>query len=91
MSTTPPLSDLEAAVLAQYTRLNANLQTLSQKLAILSDELSRNPHANIADGLRGLERKTSLVHTALKSSVYGIVLQQQIEFAESEGDEKTGS
>lgn len=78
----PQLTQLESDVLAQYTRLNNNLQTLSQKLSTLSDELSKNPNTNIADSLRGLERKTALVCTALKSSVYGIVLQQQIEFAE---------
>jgi len=47
--------------------------------------LSSTPSSVIADGLRLLERKTSLVCTALKSSVYGIVLQQQIEFAGEEG------
>ena len=83
------LTPLESSVLAEYTRLNNNLQTLSSKLFTLSDELSKNPNANIADGLRGLERKTALVCTALKSSVYGIVLQQQIEFAE--GAEGGGS
>ena len=81
------LSPLEASVLAQYTRLNDNLQTLSQKLSTLSDDLAKNPNANVADGLRGLERKTALVCTALKSSVYGIVLQQQMEFAEGGQDD----
>ena len=38
------------------------------------------------DGLRMLERKTSLVSTLLKASVYSIVLQQQmLEGEESEG------
>ncbi|KAI9666805.1 MAG: hypothetical protein M1831_001581 [Alyxoria varia] len=40
----------------------------------------------LADNLRALERKTALVCTALKSSVYGIVLQQSIEgFGDGEG------
>lgn len=41
-------------------------------------ELSNKPSAAILDGLRGLERKTSLVFTLLKASVYSIVLNQQI-------------
>jgi DASH complex subunit DAD3 len=41
-------------------------------------DLSNNPSAAILDGLRGLERKTSLVFTLLKASVYSIVLNQQI-------------
>lgn len=44
---------------------------------LLSD-LSNTPSAAILDGLRGLERKTSLVFTLLKASVYSIVLNQQI-------------
>ena len=49
-------------------------------------ELSANPSAEILDALRGLERKTSLVFTLLKASVYSIVLQQQI-FGEEGADE----
>jgi DASH complex subunit DAD3 len=41
-------------------------------------DLSNAPSAAILDGLRGLERKTSLVFTLLKASVYSIVLNQQI-------------
>jgi DASH complex subunit DAD3 len=40
--------------------------------------LSTAPSAAILDGLRHLERKTSLVFTLLKASVYSIVLNQQI-------------
>lgn len=47
-------------------------------------ELAANPSAEILDSLRGLERKTSLVFTLLKASVYSIVLQQQI------GEEEMG-
>lgn len=55
---------------------------MQQLSAILAD-LSSNPSAEILDALRGLERKTSLVFTLLKASVYSIVLQQQI--GEEEG------
>jgi DASH complex subunit DAD3 len=41
-------------------------------------ELSGAPTAEILDGLRMLERKTSLVFTLLKASVYSIVLQQEV-------------
>lgn len=47
--------------------------------------LSNNPSAAILDGLRGLERKTSLVFTLLKASVYSIVLNQQIDTDNDEG------
>lgn len=40
--------------------------------------MAERPTAEILDGLRMLERKTSLVCTLLKASVYSIVLQQQI-------------
>lgn len=56
--------------------------------ALLTD-LSNNPSAAILDGLRGLERKTSLVFTLLKASVYSIVLNQQI--GEDRGDGGGGS
>lgn len=56
-------------------------------MSSLLSELAANPSAEILDGLRGLERKTSLVFTLLKASVYSIVLQQQIF---GEGDEQSG-
>jgi DASH complex subunit DAD3 len=52
-------------------------------------DLSNSPSAAILDGLRGLERKTSLVFTLLKASVYSIVLNQQI--GEERGDTEGGS
>lgn len=51
--------------------------------ALLAD-LSTNPSAEVLDSLRGLERKTSLVFTLLKASVYSIVLNTQIR--EEDGD-----
>lgn len=55
----------------------ADLRMLWQ-LATLLNTLSATPSAEILDAMRGLERKTSLVFTLLKASVYSIVLQQQI-------------
>lgn len=52
--------------------------TIGEKLASLLDDMAGKPTAEILDGLRQLERKTSLVFTLLKASVYSIVLQQEI-------------
>ncbi|CAN9153002.1 unnamed protein product [Alternaria alternata] len=81
------LTPLEQEVLDEYARLLGNLNTLSSLLL----DLSNNPSASILDGLRGLERKTSLVFTLLKASVYSIVLNQQIdtEGGSNAGDDNT--
>lgn len=50
------------------------------QLASLLDHLASNPSTDILDGLRDLERKTSLAFTLLKASVYSIVLQQEIDW-----------
>ena len=42
------------------------------------------PTTQTLDGLRELERKTSLVFTLLKASVYSIVLQQQIDWGDQD-------
>ncbi|KAF2428808.1 hypothetical protein EJ08DRAFT_636124 [Tothia fuscella] len=80
LTQTENLTPLEQDVLDEYARLLGNLNNLSAMLA----DLSSNPSAEILDALRGLERKTSLVFTLLKASVYSIVLQQQI------GEEEMG-
>jgi DASH complex subunit DAD3 len=79
------LSPLEQEVLDEYARLLSNLNNMSTLL----QELSANPSAEILDALRGLERKTSLVFTLLKASVYSIVLNTQIR--EEDGGEGEGS
>ncbi len=53
--------------------------THNPQMSTLLSTLSDAPSAAILDGLRGLERKTSLVFTLLKASVYSIVLNQQIQ------------
>jgi DASH complex subunit DAD3 len=50
------------------------------QLASTLEHLASNPSAEILDGLRDLERKTSLAFTLLKASVYSIVLQQEIDW-----------
>ncbi|KAG5986197.1 hypothetical protein E4U54_005557 [Claviceps lovelessii] len=71
----PELSPLENQVLEEYERLAPN----NSKLAIKLDALSASSSLEIGDGLRELERKTSLAFTLLKTSVYSIVLQQEYE------------
>ncbi|KAF2746447.1 hypothetical protein M011DRAFT_468537 [Sporormia fimetaria CBS 119925] len=77
------LSPLEQEVLDEYARLLGNLNEMNTVLA----DLAANPSAEILDALRGLERKTSLVFTLLKASVYSIVLNQEIGVR---GDEEEG-
>ncbi|KAI1269641.1 DASH complex subunit Dad3 [Xylariaceae sp. FL1019] len=72
----PELSPLEQEVLEEYERLAENMK----KLASVLDDMASRPTTEILDGLRELERKTSLVFTLLKASVYSIVLQQEIEW-----------
>jgi len=79
------LTPLEQDILEEYERLNKNMKTL----ALLLDSLAGQPTAEILDSLRQLERKTTLVFTALKSSVYSIVLQQEI-YSEDRGMEGDG-
>lgn len=62
-----------------------SLTSETAQLANLLNTLSATPSAEILDALRGLERKTSLVFTLLKASVYSIVLQQQIIGEEGDG------
>ncbi|KXJ96584.1 DASH complex subunit Dad3-domain-containing protein [Microdochium bolleyi] len=70
------LSPLEQEVLDEYERLADNMR----KLASVLDAMADRPTSEILDGLRELERKTSLVFTLLKASVYSIVLQQEIDW-----------
>lgn len=78
------LSPLEADVLEEYERLADNMK----KLASILDGLAGAPTAEILDGLLQLERKTSLVFTLLKASVYSIVLQQEMQDGGGEGYEQ---
>jgi DASH complex subunit DAD3 len=56
------------------------------KLSDILAELANHPTPAILDSLRGLERKTSLVFTLLKASVYRIVLKEQIDQGGGEED-----
>ncbi|KAL7762251.1 hypothetical protein ACKLNR_008786 [Fusarium oxysporum f. sp. zingiberi] len=74
----PELTPLEQEVLDEYERLADNMN----KLATVLEHLASNPSSEILDGLRELERKTSLAFTLLKASVYSIVLQQEIDWGD---------
>ncbi|ORY56065.1 DASH complex subunit Dad3 [Pseudomassariella vexata] len=74
----PELTPLEQEVIDEYERLAENMK----KLATVLDSMAGQPTTEILDGLRELERKTSLVFTLLKASVYSIVLQQEIDWGD---------
>ncbi|PSR82233.1 DASH complex subunit Dad3 [Coniella lustricola] len=74
------LSPREQEVIDEYVRLADNMS----KLASILDTMATQPTTEILDGLRDLERKTSLVFTLLKTSVYSIVLQQELEWGNQE-------
>ncbi|KAI0804933.1 DASH complex subunit Dad3-domain-containing protein [Xylaria sp. FL0064] len=80
----PELSPLEQEVLEEYERLAENMK----KFASVLDAMAGQPTTEILDGLRELERKTSLVFTLLKASVYSIVLQQEIDFGDNHDDQQ---
>ncbi|KAL7926631.1 DASH complex subunit Dad3 domain-containing protein [Trichoderma austrokoningii] len=80
----PELSPTEQEILEEYERLATNMKTL----ATLLDNLASSPTVGILDGLRELERKTSLAFTLLKASVYSIVLQQEIDWGGGDAGEE---
>ncbi|RDA92987.1 hypothetical protein CP533_5520 [Ophiocordyceps camponoti-saundersi (nom. inval.)] len=82
LSSPEPMTALEQEVLEEYERLAKNMKQLATAL----DELASKPASEIVDGLRLLERKTSLAFTLLKASVYSIVLQQEIDWGGGGGD-----
>ncbi|KAK9472332.1 DASH complex subunit Dad3, partial [Dipodascopsis tothii] len=72
-SDAPQLTPNEHALLAEYRTLADNLAQLATEIT----RLAAVPAAEITTNLRTLERKTALVSTLLKASVYSIFLEQQ--------------
>ncbi|KAK6329672.1 hypothetical protein TWF696_003545 [Orbilia brochopaga] len=68
------LSHLEQQVLQEYHTLLQNLNDLARTIGTMADQ----PTSQTIDSLRLLERKTGLVSTLMKASVYSIVLQQEL-------------
>ncbi|KAL0470686.1 DASH complex subunit Dad3 domain-containing protein [Neurospora intermedia] len=86
LNSPPELTPTEQDVLDEYERLAENMK----KLASVLDTLASQPSVAILDGLRELERKTSLVFTLMKASVYSIVLQQEIDWGGPAAGENGG-
>ncbi|BFZ54278.1 hypothetical protein PYCC9005_001312 [Savitreella phatthalungensis] len=61
--------DKEQQVLAEYRRLVENLTALNSKVSALAG----TPASDLLDDLRAVERKTGLVFTLFKSSVWAIL------------------
>lgn len=75
------LNNMDQVPIPSYPRTtpsNNATDTVSQLSASIAS-LATSPTAKLLDSLRELERKTGLVFTLLKASVYSIVLQQQLE------------
>ena len=63
------ISPKEQLVLQEYQRLVTNLQSLSSTITTLAN----TPTSQVLDNLRVVERKTGLVFTLFKSSVWAIL------------------
>lgn len=63
------MSEKEQAVIAEYETLVANLNTLNAKITALA----QTPTSLVLDHLRVVERKTGLIFTLFKSSVWAIL------------------
>ena len=63
------ISPKEQLVLQEYQRLVTNLQSLSTTITTLAN----TPTSQVLDNLRVVERKTGLVFTLFKSSVWAIL------------------
>ena len=59
----------QVAVIQEYQRLVNNLQNLGTKI----NTLANTPTSQVLDNLRVVERKTGLVFTLFKSSVWAIL------------------
>ncbi|KAI1281635.1 DASH complex subunit Dad3-domain-containing protein [Xylaria sp. FL0933] len=84
-SSSPLLSSLLASMRLSRAR---DIPKTQQSFASILDTMAGQPTTEILDGLRELERKTSLVFTLLKASVYSIVLQQEIDFGDNHDDQQ---
>lgn len=63
------MSPKEQLVIAEYQKLVSNLQTLNSRITTLA----HTPTSQVLDNLRVVERKTGLVFTLFKSSVWAIL------------------
>ncbi|KAF3935369.1 hypothetical protein ABW20_dc0104377 [Dactylellina cionopaga] len=77
------LSHIEQEILQEYRSLLQNLNQLSTTINMMANQ----PTSQTIDSLRLLERKTGLVSTLMKASVYSIVLQQELQYESHKGKE----
>lgn len=63
------MTQQEQLVIKEYQRLANNLQTLGTAITALAN----TPTSQVLDNLRVVERKTGLVFTLFKSSVWAIL------------------
>ena len=76
------MARLEIRKKKNFSLTHTRAKNGKQQLAPVLDAMADRPTTEILDGLRELERKTSLVFTLLKASVYSIVLQQEINWGD---------
>lgn len=69
METDEKMTPKEQSVIAEYQKLVNNLQTLNTRIT----RLAQTPTSQVLDNLRVVERKTGLVFTLFKSSVWAIL------------------
>ncbi|KAK6531554.1 hypothetical protein TWF281_008348 [Arthrobotrys megalospora] len=81
------LSHTEREILDEYRALLQNLNQLSTTIGTLANQ----PTSQTIDSLRLLERKTGLISTLMKASVYSIILQQELQYEDSGEANHTGS
>ncbi|RPA86848.1 hypothetical protein BJ508DRAFT_357927 [Ascobolus immersus RN42] len=81
-SNTPLLTPLEEDILEAYRRLLDNMNRLADHI----NSLAEKPPQIMLDQLRELERKSGLVFTAFKASVYSLMLQEQLTLDEEPGE-----
>ncbi|KAG8691653.1 hypothetical protein FRC11_013669 [Ceratobasidium sp. 423] len=86
----PQLTPLEADVLWEYAKLSRTLKTPPKKsfiqLVAKSREMSERSDDALLAKLRAAEMKMGLVHTLFKASVWAVLVKQEEEFNEEEGE-----
>lgn len=63
------MTPLESEIIEKYQKLVQNLQTLNTRI----QAMGQTPTSQVLDNLRIVERKTGLVFTLFKSSVWAIL------------------
>jgi DASH complex subunit DAD3 len=84
IANSPPLqfSPIEQELLQEYAKLVSNMNSVKRspvtrsdsQVSMLISEMAGQPTSRILDSLRSLERKTGLVFTFFKASVYAMVV-----------------